>query len=98
MRISDWSSDVCSSDLVYIDAFCALAREALARSDNDYEAFCEPGNLVTPRGALGPGSTQDERLPQMPAYHLKAPNHGGITMVNIEIGRASCRERVCQYV
>ena len=80
----------------YIDAFRALAREALAKDDNDYEAFCEPGNLMTPRGtpddgALGPGSTRDERLPQMPAYHLKAPNHSGITMVNIGVGPSNAK-------
>ncbi len=80
----------------YIDAFCALAREALAKTDNDYEAFVEPGNLVTPRGtpddgALGPGSTRDQRLPQMPAYHLKGPNHSGITMVNIGVGPSNAK-------
>jgi AMP nucleosidase len=80
----------------YIDAFCALARDALARDDNDYEAFVEPGNLMTPRGApddgaLGPGSTPNRRLPQMPAYHLKAPNHGGITMVNIGVGPSNAK-------
>ena len=75
----------------YIDVFCELGREALARDDIDYEAFCEPGNLVTPRGALGPGSTSDERLPQMPAYHLKAPNHSGITMVNIGVGPSNAK-------
>ena len=76
---------------IYIDAFCALAREALAKDDNDYLAFVEPGNLVTQRGALGPGSTPTERLPQMPAYHLKAPNHGGITMVNIGVGPSNAK-------
>jgi len=75
----------------YIDAFRALAREALGKDDNDYEAFVEPGNLVTPRGALGPGSTPDDRLPQMPAYHLKGPNHSGITMVNIGVGPSNAK-------
>jgi AMP nucleosidase len=80
----------------YIDAFCALAREALTQEskggdDNDYVAFVEPGNLVTPRGALGPGSTPGARLPQMPAYHLKGPNHSGITMVNIGVGPSNAK-------
>ncbi|WP_340115292.1 AMP nucleosidase [Pelagibius sp. 7325] len=80
----------------YIDAFRALAREALGKTapggdGNDYEAFVEPGNLVTPRGALGPGSTPDDRLPQMPAYHLKGPNHSGITMVNIGVGPSNAK-------
>jgi AMP nucleosidase len=76
----------------YIDSFCALARAALSAENNDYEAFVEPGNLVTPRGADGPvGGVRPERLPQMPAYHLKAPNHGGITMVNIGVGPSNAK-------
>ena len=31
------------------------------------------------------------RLPQMPAYHLTRPNHGGITMVNIGVGPANAK-------
>src|SRR3546814_5980133 len=61
MRISDWSSDVCSSDLLdhYPDMTQArlekLGREAVAR-------------------------------------------WGLLSVRIIQIGRASCRERVCQYV
>src|SRR3546814_17197896 len=36
MRISDWSSDVCSSDLVELDH---LAAQALARRDEDLVGF-----------------------------------------------------------
>ncbi|MEO3428794.1 AMP nucleosidase [Pelagibius sp. CAU 1746] len=76
----------------YMDAFCELAREALQESGNDYEAFVEPGNLVTARGAVSPaGGPRPERLPQMPAYHLKAPNHSGITMVNIGVGPSNAK-------
>jgi AMP nucleosidase len=76
----------------YVDAFCRLAREAMARADSDYEAFVEPGNLVTRRGATAPdGGEAPERLPQMPAYHLKAPNHSGITMVNIGVGPSNAK-------
>ncbi len=81
----------------YIDAFRDLAREALAQSTkgangNDYEAFVEPGNLVTARGATSAtGGPRPERLPQMPAYHLKRPNHSGITMVNIGVGPSNAK-------
>src|SRR3546814_1481448 len=34
MRISDWSSDVCSSDLPDLHAFCALLAEELARVEH----------------------------------------------------------------
>jgi len=76
----------------YIDAFCKLAQEALAREDNDYEAFVEPGNLITLRDGAAPGeAARPERLPQMPAYHLKAANHSGITMVNIGVGPSNAK-------
>src|SRR3546814_9430086 len=62
MRISDWSSDVCSSDL---KAAVAVSR----RPDNANREIA-----VLP---LGSGPKRGARC---------------------EIGRASCRERVCQYV
>src|SRR3546814_3325279 len=70
MRISDWSSDVCSSDLVEI------------------------GELLELRGA---------RLADDRARLAGQPVHGqenlGVDADGAaEIGRASCRERVCQYV
>src|SRR3546814_8626918 len=61
MRISDWSSDVCSSDLREADASLS-SFEALMKKPID-------------------------RRPE-------APQDSG----PIKIGRASCRERVCQYV
>ena len=75
----------------YIDAFCALAHDALQRDDNDYEAFVEPGNQTTRRGTPQPEGLRAERLPQMPAYHLKGPNHSGITMVNIGVGPSNAK-------
>src|SRR3546814_5636642 len=67
MRISDWSSDVCSSDLT--------ATERLTVFTNGILAFSSTTLLAI---------TATERL----------------TVFNTEtqIGRASCRERVCQYV
>src|SRR3546814_9189356 len=65
MRISDWSSDVCSSDLGG-GGEAALAGESVA-------AF-------------------DQRVGG--ADRLQLVQQCG----QVEIGRASCRERVCQYV
>src|SRR3546814_3648071 len=65
MRISDWSSDVCSSDL--LDVQRAV----------DLELCVEAGEPVLP-GADRHVVQRREVLDQ--------------------IGRASCRERVCQYV
>src|SRR3546814_7051228 len=73
MRISDWSSDVCSSDL-------GLQREHLL-------AGAVP--LVLPVA----GSSDDVRDRLRDVVEHRG-DLGGV----LEIGRASCRERVCQYV
>jgi AMP nucleosidase len=77
----------------YIDEFVRLGHGLMARADSPYEAFVEPGNVVTPRvgSALAAGGTAPPRLPQMPAYHLVRPGSGGITMVNIGVGPANAK-------
>src|SRR3546814_9674538 len=67
MRISDWSSDVCSSDLLTMH--------------QDY--FLLTGGL-------------ERALYRIARKH--AGNQKGGWTCRVEIGRASCRERVCQYV
>ncbi|MCT8991604.1 AMP nucleosidase [Chelativorans sp. SCAU2101] len=74
----------------YIDEFCAFAREAMASGGGGYEAFVEPGNIITRPGEKPP-ETALQRMPQMPAYHLKKSGHGGITMVNIGIGPSNAK-------
>ena len=67
-----------------------------ARADGEgrrrLRRFVEPGNVVTPAGedAADRGATP-ARMPQMPAYHLKKPGHGGITMVNIGVGPSNAK-------
>ncbi|MCV0396242.1 MAG: AMP nucleosidase [Rhizobiaceae bacterium] len=76
----------------YIDEFCILARELMARGGGGYEAFVEPGNLVTEAGqSEAHEGAVSVRLPQMPAYHLVKPGHGGITMVNIGVGPSNAK-------
>jgi AMP nucleosidase len=80
----------------YIDEFVRLGHEQMASADSEYVAFVEPGNVVTRRTGL-PSEPADAlgapppRLPQMPAYHLIRPGHGGITMVNIGVGPANAK-------
>ena len=76
----------------YIDEFSLFARDLMAKGGGGYEAFVEPGNIVTPAGATRPleGGALP-RLPQMPTYHLKKPGHGGITMVNIGVGPSNAK-------
>src|SRR3546814_3927548 len=82
MRISDWSSDVCSSDLVGLEAFKRSFANYLAE-DVRYENV--GATLVTNR-------TEACELIEHFASGLDSVG------VDMQIGRASCRERVCQYV
>src|SRR3546814_7704822 len=83
MRISDWSSDVCSSDLQPVGVVGAVT------------PWNYPVSMLTRKiaPALAAGCT----IVLKPA---EATPMCAIEMFKIlhEIGRASCRERVCQYV
>src|SRR3546814_2069221 len=86
MRISDWSSDVCSSDLAgevdgLADLGIGLGHRLATLVGHDAEQVTSvAGHLV----GDGPqdGSALGDRSP---------PPLG-------QLGRASCRERVCPYV
>ena len=75
----------------YIDEFVAYARELMASGGGGYESFVEPGNAITRAGQTSPEGTPLQRLPQMPAYHLKRSDHSGITMVNIGVGPSNAK-------
>lgn len=76
----------------YIDEFCKHAHELMKRGGGGYDAFVEPGNLLTLPGDDAPcQGTPVSRLPQMPAYHLVKPGHCGITMVNIGVGPSNAK-------
>ena len=80
----------------YIDEFIKLGHALMADPASEYEAFVEPGNVVTRRaGAASPeGNTPGApppRLPQMPAYHLVRGDSSGITMINIGVGPANAK-------
>ena len=77
----------------YVDAFARMGRERMQAGDTGYDAFVEPGNVVTRNTRLGGGATgaAPERTPQMPAYHLVARDGGGITMINIGTGPSNAR-------
>src|SRR3546814_9411228 len=77
MRISDWSSDVCSSDLPrgYAALRAAAERDPLI----EWDTHPLEGFESTPIASL------------CARYDLVVLDHP-------QIGRASCRERVCQYV
>src|SRR3546814_2852150 len=91
MRISDWSSDVCSSD---------LADGVVEGGDEDVGAERHP------RGARGEaGEHGERRRPVVIDDRVVLFHPDGLEAellrarhLREEIGRASCRERVCQYV
>src|SRR3546814_11657577 len=87
MRISDWSSDVCSSDLLMCEANGLDAgdtphlRDAMVDLIKIVEGFFACGVASSVYGQADPSGNF---MPE-PVF-------------SNEIGRASCRERVCQYV
>ncbi len=77
----------------YVDEFIDYGRHEI-ESGKTFRAFVEPGNAITcnPRVTDEPSRGQPlERLPQMPAYHLVADRHMGITLVNIGIGPSNAK-------
>src|SRR3546814_5448255 len=83
MRISDWSSDVCSSDLRGVPSTerlygCCVSVVGVHRS-----SLPAPVTGSSSSGAPESGSTSRIVIS---------------AVGRLEIGRESCRERVCQYV
>src|SRR3546814_14732957 len=120
MRISDWSSDVCSSDLTE-EGRAVVA----ATGDVDALAQCTKGRCGTAAGCVtgqGGGDRVAEDASCRDGVRIEyGPIDADILLLvgadfgddaldqhlcaldvelgdDIEIGRASCRERVCQYV
>src|SRR3546814_8649305 len=91
MRISDWSSDVCSSDLAG-----ARRREHRRRLAHGQAAGCRPGGEATLE-IVGAQALPAQRGGDTLAYLLAMGAVDDDDRVS-EIGRASWRERVCQYV
>src|SRR3546814_15297956 len=121
MRISDWSSDVCSSDLSQAQVQSLLQqRQAIAAQQSQEEerarqtAFNEVEQAAWPKfvetvpeladPAKGRQVIADivqyavaEGLSQE-AFRAGVVNSHEMRLLWKEIGRASCRERVWQYV
>jgi len=73
----------------YVDEFETFARGALAQAEGGYTAFVGPGNTeITTSDAPLPALA---KMPQMPAYHLKRPDGGGISLVNIGVGPSNAK-------
>src|SRR3546814_1188651 len=99
MRMRDWSSDVCSSDLIAGIAHMGDS-SALGRIGTRAIALFIIASLISISlglvmvNLLQPGVGIDMTASAQSVGEVKK-----LDMFEfIEIGRASCRERVCQYV
>src|SRR3546814_16971797 len=104
MRISDWSSAVCSSDLqqlgdsgvkrqlLLLPEVVELDEPAAQRLAERAGELAELGLVVE---AFGPGAVV---VREVPALLGEVDVRGLVRDLADEIGRASCRESVVQYV
>src|SRR3546814_16897868 len=110
MRISDWSSDVCSSDLIGRRSAqrCAATADAYVRTLADARQVgllhgAQVAVLHAHGDAVG-GASLDPVLDRVARDRAAdRAGRGGDVLValaaaGLELGRASCGARVCQYV
>src|SRR3546814_7802022 len=88
MRISDWSSDVCSSDLRQF-----VQRPFMQFAKGLLQCSTQLGDLI-----LDCHRRERNDLARDKAISFQPPQALCQCLLSDEIGRASCRERVCQYV
>src|SRR3546814_1942408 len=97
MRMSEWSSDVCSSDRLLLDMPLKDLERVLY-----FENYIviEPGLTPLTKFQL----LNEDELMEAQDEHGEDDFTAGIgaeavrKLLEEQIGRASCRERVCQYV
>src|SRR3546814_8984199 len=89
MRISDWSSDVCSSDLRLIDS------DIIGIVIWDLDGTLIDANKAFLRMVQYEREDVEAGLRW---FDMTPPEWQEVHAEEEEIGRASCRERVCKYV
>src|SRR3546814_14343216 len=116
MRISDWSSDVCSSDLAFWQSIRKgkapkpeysrdgdVIAEIYSNATDDVKDL-RADNRAVMLAAEYLSAKQMEKQSAAEADAIKAElleklgEAGTGLLDSFKIGRASCRERVCQYV
>src|SRR3546814_6190589 len=106
MRISDWSSDVCSSDLLSVIGIIALILLIGIVKKNgimlvDFAIVAQRDRHMTPIEAIHEACLLRFRpilMTTAAALLAGVPLALATGTGSEQIGRASCRERVCQYV
>src|SRR3546814_19891946 len=93
MRISDWSSDVCSSDLAVVLLLLALLNDRVSHKGINLATVHARRASHSADSALRNAEVVDAMgLTANIAQRWAADGR------QAQIGRASCRERVCLYV
>src|SRR3546814_12396917 len=95
MRISDWSSDVCSSDLTGHEAEPVSERTRDRAGAGRRPDEGEPGEVEADRPRRRALAEDDVDLEVL---HRGVEDLLADAREPVEIGRASCRERGCQDV
>src|SRR3546814_14829778 len=113
MRISDWSSDVCSSDLIRDDVQTGATDYAATKGNMEggvpkytfggrVEGNAGPVSIGIEAKRTGSRYYNDLNTPVYDSSNVATRNEIWGAKVPaytvVKIGRASCRERVCQYV
>src|SRR3546814_12641804 len=95
MRISDCSSDVCSSDLIEPPPLRLLINRVHPVSSNARLVQQALRQVFQEQAGVQVLGTD---VPAIEAYPRAATRGLPVHRVEYQIGRAACRERVCQYV
>src|SRR3546814_15839131 len=116
MRISDWSSDVCSSDLLAavkdkaikpeeglggpadtaVGDFAGAFASATIKLDQLYSTPDQSHSMMEPHATTA--AWNNDKLTIWTSNQMIAWAVGDLAQTLRKIGRASYRERVCQYV
>src|SRR3546814_17440258 len=99
MRISDWSSDVCSSDLANLALFSTLPQRGdLIVADELIHASVHDGIRMSKAAAVFARHNDVQSFADLIVAWRQEGGKGRVWIaVETQLGRASCRERVCQY-
>src|SRR3546814_19124004 len=103
MRISDWSSDVCSSDLGQV-FHTVVVEVAEIRDRRPEEGIRRQGDLLEAAGVIAVLSRAGYSAVRVQFEQVEGALFRAPVVVfvrahrELPLGRASCRERVCQSV
>jgi AMP nucleosidase len=84
----------------YVDEFVRWAVEQVRNPNSIYDSLICAGGVVIDANTHDPEATVMDaawKKHQMPAYHLTAPDHQGLTLVNIGVGPSNAKT-ICDHL